>query len=469
MKNALITLFMRQIVLAFALIISFQSLGQITFIDSNTSWNQLSKQAKEQDKLIFIHFENSECIQCNEVASLGFGNEILKKTFDEEFISIRCNVGTANGRNLAQKFRIMSSLMSLYVDSDGNILHVNNGSTGDSYTYLQGAERALDRKGRKQLPDYERDYKAGMRKPAFMREYMVKKRESSMAIDDLLDEYVASLPVDSLGNFQTVKGIFEFFPAVNSLAFQTIRTKTPKSITDSIFNSAKPDERKAMYEGILENSFRIAVQKRDIQIAQQTADFARESHSKDRSSGEIDSAKWMTKYYYRIGDTRKYFESAVKLIENKYMPLTIDSLNAMDDAAFKAQQNFFISKRGKPKQGVTVRSMAIAPPSQFIYLELNEHAYHFYELTRNKELLEKALAWSKKSMDLSNEKRKNAQTPYRLGDPNFIDTYAHILYKLGRKEEAIEWQTKAVEAQKVSGMAYESFEVRLNEIKAGTL
>ena len=460
---------MRQIVLAFALIISFQSRGQITFIDSNTSWNQLSKQAKEQDKLIFIHFENSECVQCNEVASMGFSKEILKKTFDEEFISIRCNVGTTNGRSLAQKFRIMSSLMSLYVDAEGNILHVNNGSTGDSYTYLNGAERALDRKGEKQLPDYEKEYKAGVRAPAFMREYMVKKQESSMAIDDLLDEYVASLPTDSLSNFQTVKGIFEFFPAVNSLAYQTIKTKTPKSITDSIFNSAKPQDRKAMNEGILENSFRIAVQKRDDEMAQQIAEFARESQGKDRSKGEIDSAKWMIKYYYRIGDTRKYFDNAVKLVENKYMPLTIDSLDAMDDAAFKAQQSFFMSRRGKPEQGITVRSMAISPPSQFIYLELNQHAYQFYELTKDKDLLEKALAWSKRSMDLSNEKRKNAHTPYRLGDPNFIDTYAHILYKLGRKDEAIEWQTKAVEAQKVSGMAYESFEIRLNKMKTGAL
>lgn len=460
---------MKQIVLAIALIISFQSRGQITFIDSNTPWKELSKQAKEQDKLIFIHFENSECVQCNEVASMGFSSPVLKKIFDEEFISIRCNVGTSNGQNLAQKFRIMSSLMSLYVDSDGNILRVNNGSTGDSYTYLNGAERALDRKGKKQLPDYEREYKAGVRAPAFMREFMIKRRESSMAIDDLLDEYVGSLSTDSLSSFKIVKGIFEFSPAVNSLAYQTIKTKTPKSITDSIFNSAKPDERKAINEGILENSFRIATHKRDDKMASQIAEFAREAQGKNRSQGEIDSAKWMVKYYYRIGDTRRYFENAAKLIESKYMPLTVDSLDAMDDAAFKAQQTFFMSKRGKRERDITVMSMAIAPPSQFVYLELNEHAYHFYELTRDRELLEKALTWSKRSMDLSNAKRSNAVTPFRLGDPNFIDTYAHILHKLGKKEEAIEWQTKAVEAQKVSGMAYESFEIRLNKMKTGTL
>ncbi len=125
---------MKQIILAFALIISFQSRGQITFIDSNTPWNELSKQATEQDKLIFIHFENSECVQCNEVASQGFSGKDLKELFDDNFISIRCNVGTPNGLNLARKFAIRSSLMSLFVDANGNILHVNNGSTGYSGT-----------------------------------------------------------------------------------------------------------------------------------------------------------------------------------------------------------------------------------------------------------------------------------------------------------------------------------------------
>ncbi len=52
---------------------------------------------------------------------------------------------------------------------------------------------------------------------------------------------------------------------------------------------------------------------------------------------------------------------------------------------------------------------------------------------------------------------------------DYMDTYAHILYRLDRKVEAIEWQTKAVEAQKITGMAYQYLEIPLNKMKAGTL
>ena len=457
---------MKELLLIIALIISIQCRGQITFVDNKTSWQQLSKQAKEQDKLIFIHFENSECVQCNEVASQGFSSTELKEMFDN-FISIRCNVATPNGRSLAQKFGIMSSLMSIYVDPNGNILHVNNGSTSSSDVYENGAEIAWSRKGQKQLADYDKEYKAGVRNLAFLREYMVKKREASMSIDDLLDEYVAFLPIDSLDNFQSVKTIYQFAPALNSSAYKAIKTKTPQLLIDSIYKTATPDNRRLMNEGILENSFRIAVQNRDVDLAYQVAEFARNSHWHNGVDGERSYGKYIARYYYRIGNRRSYFEHAVKLMESKYMPLTVDSLNVMDDAAFKAQQEFFEVVRGKPGQGVTVRSLQMMPPSQFIARDLNEHAYHFYELANDKELLEKALAWSKKSLELDEDKGKRAHTPYKLGDPNLLDTYAHILYKLDRKDEAIEWQTKAVEAQKVSGMAYESFEIRLNKMKAG--
>jgi tetratricopeptide (TPR) repeat protein len=459
---------MRRIILAFALIISFQSHGQITFIDSNTSWKQLSQQAKEQDKLIFIHFENSECVQCNEVASQGFSSTELKELFDD-FVSIRCNVASSNGRSLAQKFGIMSSLLSLYVDPDGNILHVNNGSTSNSYVYEKGAELALSRKGRKQLSDYDKEYKNGERGITFLKEYIIKKREASMAVDELLDEYVASLPADSLNNFQTVKAIYEFAPSLDSKAYKTVVTQTPRLLIDSIYNTAPFNDRKLLNDGIIENSIRIAVRNRDENLARTVAAFTRDSHGGDHSKGETAYAKTITRYYYQIRDRQRYFEHAVNLMESKYMPLTIDSLNAMDDAAFMAQRTFMEVKPKKPQQGIMVRSFAIAPPSQFIAKDLNEHAYHFYELTSDKDLLEKALAWSKKSMELSDDKGKRAHGPFKLGDPNLIDTYAHILYKLGRKDEAVEWQTKAVEAQKVSGMAYESFEIRLNKMKTGTL
>lgn len=72
-------------------------------------------------------------------------------------------------------------------------------------------------------------------------------------------------------------------------------------------------------------------------------------------------------------------------------------------------------------------------------------------------------------MDLVEALVKKAHTPFKNGYPAYMDTYAHVLYRLGRKDEAIEWQTKAVDTQKAVNMPWMHLEVALTKMKAGTL
>lgn len=64
--------------------------------------------------------------------------------------------------------------------------------------------------------------------------------------------------------------------------------------------------------------------------------------------------------------------------------------------------------------------------------ELNNCAWLVFANCNDNKILNQALQWSKQSF--TNQERI---------DPNFIDTYANLLYKLGRKKEAIEWVQKA--------------------------
>jgi tetratricopeptide (TPR) repeat protein len=64
--------------------------------------------------------------------------------------------------------------------------------------------------------------------------------------------------------------------------------------------------------------------------------------------------------------------------------------------------------------------------------DYNGWAWTIFEKSNDKAYLEKALGWSKKALD---------KEPNR---GEIIDTYANLLYKLGRKEEALKWQEKAV-------------------------
>jgi hypothetical protein len=81
--------------------------------------------------------------------------------------------------------------------------------------------------------------------------------------------------------------------------------------------------------------------------------------------------------------------------------------------------------------------------------ELNQYAWTAFERVNNPTLLEPALAWSQLSL--------------KPGDqPAYLDTYANLLYKLGKKEEAIKQQEKAV-----SMLADASLKENLEKMKRG--
>lgn len=71
--------------------------------------------------------------------------------------------------------------------------------------------------------------------------------------------------------------------------------------------------------------------------------------------------------------------------------------------------------------------------SDISFFYMNNDAWWVFERTNDKKLLESALRWQAKVI------KAEAANP----NPNAIDTYANLLYKLGRKQEAIKWQQKA--------------------------
>jgi len=85
---------------------------------------------------------------------------------------------------------------------------------------------------------------------------------------------------------------------------------------------------------------------------------------------------------------------------------------------------------------------------------LNNDAWFLFENSTDKKQLEAAFTWSKKAIEKEPE----------VG--NWLDTYANLLYKLGRKKEAIEWEEKALQLEKENALKNNG---KLNPVFAETL
>jgi hypothetical protein len=84
--------------------------------------------------------------------------------------------------------------------------------------------------------------------------------------------------------------------------------------------------------------------------------------------------------------------------------------------------------------------------------QLNDYAWTVFSFCPDMSCVTEALAWSKRSF---------ADKP----DPMFMDTYANILYKMGRTDEAITWEEKAISLS--SGDDRTGLQATLDKMKKG--
>jgi thiol-disulfide isomerase/thioredoxin len=151
-----------------------------------------------------------------------------------------------------------------------------------------------------------------------------------------------------------------------------------------------PDSVDYLINQVYNSGLYSSIQSKDMVVYEQLKTKLRDSKTKD---AEKIIAQADIKLYQRSGDLDKYAKAASDFV-SKYL---MDSPN-----------------------------------------ELNSYAWTFYEQINDKTMLENAATWAKKATQLDDN------YPYN-------DTYAAVLYKLGKKNEAKAIAEKAIELAKKSG------------------
>lgn len=138
----------------------------------------------------------------------------------------------------------------------------------------------------------------------------------------------------------------------------------------------------------------------------------------------------------------------LKKVTSEYAPARANELNTeLEIAFYQAKGDFASVYKVLPAY---LEKYKMNKPG-----ELNNYSWYVFENTDEKAKLETAASWAKKSVSL---------------DPNYYnsDTYANILFKIGKYAEAQKWAEKAIEyAQKEGGDAPET-EALLAKIKEKT-
>ena len=426
----------------------------ITFFKG--SWNDVLSEAKRQNKPVFVDIYTTWCGPCKTMAKQAFPDAKVGEKFNASFISYQIDAEKGEGIEVAKKYAVNAYPTSLYVSANGDLIHRAIGYGGIK-GMLDEADKAIEAfKDPNPLSVMEKQYEGGKRDADFLQSYLAKRAAIGMPNGDALDAYLKVVPEAEWNADKNLAVIGGNMTTARSKAFDYLLEKVPALRTNQ--KVVKP-----VFSGLdraIFNDFDKAVaNKSEVELEENVA-FRRQLINQTQptplstEATKTDDDKYRMRFYQQTKNTDKYRPLAVAQA-NQLMAVSMDSLKAKNEASYKRFQlqtaNMPDSVKNTDNFKKYAEQMKTVETGQMA-MKLNNLAWTYYQTMTDPKDLNQALAWSGKSLEYD-----------RSG--GYLDTYAHLLSKLGRKDEAIKTQEEAIAKEKAAGNDAAELEKGLAEIK----
>jgi thiol-disulfide isomerase/thioredoxin len=382
--------------------------------EHNTSWEKVLVKAKAENKYIFVDCFTTWCGPCKMMSSTIFPLEEVGTFYNKNFINVKIQLDTTKNDNEEVKswFAAGKEIATKYrVQAYPTYLMFNpNGEivhravgSSDATAFLAKGADAMNPD--KQYYTLKREYEAGKKGDAFL--YKVAK-----AAADAYDMQFAKKVTDEYLATQT-----NLYTKENLELLQMFtRTSKDPGFAMMLNNPEKVDA--VLGKGVSESAVQRIILQEEVfpalfQNGATLPDWAAiEKNLKEKYPAQANQALLYSKVVY----------AQQKKNWNDFGPAVVAYMKSYGDDASPEQMNNF--------------------------------AWTIFENCDDMACVESALTWSKQSF-ANNDM------------PAFIDTYANLLYKMGKKNEAIEWETKAKEFAIKSGEDPKGYEAVIDKMQKG--
>lgn len=358
--------------------------------EHNSSWKTVLSKAKAENKYILVDCFTTWCGPCRYMSSTIFPKEEVGTFFNDKFINVEFQLDTT--------VKDAEDIKALYADAafiskQYNIVayptflffspdgQIVHREVGGSNAdeFIAKGKNALDPE--KQYYTQVEKYESGNRDAAFLKNLTLL---TINCLDETLRAKYAKDYLSTQGNFFSNDNLLFIY-------------QSTKSTTDTGFNLMMKNIKK----------FESVVDKKELLYTLKMIIIPSEFLQADNKGD------WTTKQW----------NSYANGLKKKYVFLA-------EDILFRVK---IITYRNKNDWNTFAEVVTKYASSQSHRAdELNEYAWTIFGKSSDKRILEEALVWS-----------KIAFTDQEKIEPGYIDTYANLLYKIGRKKEALEWEMKA--------------------------
>ncbi len=358
------------------------------------SWSDALALAKSEDKLIFVDAYTSWCAPCKKMAKEVFPKEEVASFYNKMFVNVKMDMENGEGVDLARTYNVNVFPTLMFINAEGTLVHRSAGYH-DVQQFLTLGTEALDPSG--QLSALKKRFEDGDRDPDFLLQYT----KVTYQAHDGSHTPVAEAFMETQEDWNTEdskKFIFNFVGNAHSKMFDYL-VDHQDAFVEMYGQRAVSGKIQQLIYGEIQDS------KGESSLEQIDRLFARAYPEK----AEELSTRFRMSFYRQAGDRDNYAKAAI--------------------AYFKKF------------------------PSED-HEELNETAWTFFRITKDKKRLKKAVKWAKKSIKI---------------DANYYnhDTLASLYYALGKKRKARKAANKAIELAKLSQVDYGPTEELLEKIAMG--
>jgi thioredoxin-related protein len=359
--------------------------------EHGSTWKEVLAKAKAENKYIFMDAFTTWCGPCRYMTANIFPQEKVGNFFNEKYVNLAVQLDTTKADNEEVK-KWYKDAHDIMVDYKVNVFPTYlffspDGKlvhraigSSDAETFLVKANDALNPE--KQYYTLLDKHKEGNKQPEFLRTlaYAALEAYDNKTAAAVSKEYLA-----------TQKDLF----AKENIDFIDKFTQTSKDLGFAFIlkNTAKFDEVRG--QGAARTKLTEIVKRDEVYPV-----------------------------LFKRGAPDANWPALTTSIQSKYPDLAQEVISASKVVYFQQKQdwnNFQVAVQDYMKQYGAKASAA----------QLNDYAWTVFENCKDMTCVTDALEWSKRSFKDNN-------------NPMFIDTYANILYKLGKKEEAITWEEKAL-------------------------
>jgi thioredoxin-related protein len=358
----------------------------ITFESEDTQWQAVLAKAKAENKIVFVDAYTTWCGPCKAMAKNIFPLKEVGDVFNTQFVNAKIDMEKGEGVDIAKKYAIRAYPTYIFVNGDGELVHKSLGSM-PAAKFIEVGKAAANPES--QFYTLKKKYEAGNNTQEFLKKFSITCKDIQEA---KLAEEVANT---------YLKGEKEWL------------TRDNIEYIAGFVKSMEGD----LFKFVLKNRLVFENQL---------------GHPLVNDLIEGNTIRGLAAKFYKRADASFDAEKATTYAQSMNLPQDIT-----EKAIAYLQMFSYQNRREMPNYLKAATAYYDKYPADDSNT-LNSIAWTFYESTDDRLLLEKALTWSLKSIDIT------PQYP-------FLDTAASLYFKLGNKPKAKEYAEKALLKAKETG------------------